>query len=353
MKAENDKSIKKADKKQLFSRRDALRIFGGAGFGMFLTNLANPVSVAGQTKQAVKNSVQKENLQGAGFYRFKVGDLDCISISDGLIKTPAAEFFAAPRAELEDILRDNFLPIDNLTLHINTLIVKTGGKTVLMDTGAGKNIGPTAGFLPANLQKAGVNPEEIIDIVFSHAHLDHIGGNFGANKKIFFPNAKFHIAQKEWDEALKKTNYFGGQTFDKDLSKAVFDAIDKDLAPLKNRISFFNSETEIAPGITAIPADGHTPGHAVYQVKSGAETLLYVGDLIHHAAIQLTRPEISMNSDSYPAQAKAARKTILERIARERQMIMGAHLPFPGVGHLRPRDEKMTSYEWIPIEWQW
>ncbi len=115
-----------------FSRRDALRVFGGAGLGMFLTSLANPVSIAGQTKekQAVKIPAQKVNLQGAGFYRFKVGDLECVAVSDGEIFIKPEEFFdSAPKTELEQILRDNFLPTAQITLSINTLIVKSGGKT--------------------------------------------------------------------------------------------------------------------------------------------------------------------------------------------------------------------------------
>lgn len=356
MKDEDNKTSNEIGEMKRFSRRDALRVFGGAGLGMFLTSLANPVSIAGQTKekQAVKIPAQKDNLQGAGFYRFKVGDLECVAVSDGEIFIKPEEFFdSAPKTELEQILRDNFLPTAQITLSINTLIVKSGGKTVLMDTGAGKNIGPTGGFFHENLQRAGINPATITDIVYSHSHLDHIGGNFGANKKIYFPNARFHIAQKEWDEAIKKTDYFGGRKVDPGLSKVVFDAIDKDLAPLKNRISFFTSDTKIAPGVIAMPTPGHTPGHTIYEVKSGAETLLFVGDLIHHAAIQFARPAITMFGDSYPSEAAAARKKILERVARERLLMMGAHLPYPGIGHIRARDEKGASYEWIPIEWQW
>lgn len=355
MKTQKIKQIKEVVEKRNFSRRDALRTFGGAGLGMFLTSLVNPVSISGQTKEklAVKIPVQKDNLQGAGFYRFKVGNLECFAVSDGSIFMPPVEFFSAPKAEVEQILRENFLPTERLTLHINTLIVKSSGKTILMDTGGGKNLGPTAGFLPANLEKAGIKPAEITDVVFSHAHFDHIGGTIAGKNKNFFPNAKFHISQKEWDEAIKKSDYFGGKKIDETLKKTILDAIDEDLAPFKNRFSFFRSDTEIAPGIMAMPAYGHTPGHAVYQVKSGAESLLFVGDLIHHAAVQFARPEITMFGDSYPTEAAAARRKILERVARERFLLMGSHLPYPGIGHIRARKESRTSYEWIPIEWQW
>lgn len=335
-----------------FTRRGVLRLFGAAGLGLAAAN-TDFFNARAQEKKPLQSKQSGANLQGAGFYRFKVGDLECVAVSDGSIFLPPAEFFSAPKAEVEQILRENFLPTERLTLHINTLIVKSNGKTILMDTGGGKNLGPTAGFLPANLEKAGIKPAEITDVVFSHAHFDHIGGTIAGKNKNFFPNAKFHISQKEWDEAIKKSDYFGGKKIDETMKKVIFDAIDEDLAPLKNRISFFSSDTEIAPGIVAMPAYGHTPGHAVYQVKSGAESLLFVGDLIHHAAVQLARPEITMFGDSYPSEAAAVRQKILKRIAAEKQSMMGAHLPFPGVGHIRARAEKGAAYEWFPIEWQW
>ena len=342
---------KEKTKSNQLTRRGILQMFGAAGIG-----LAAATSALFETNaQTIKSASDpgNGNLQGAGFYRFKVGSLECVSVSDGFLSAPAAEFFVAPKAEVEQILRDNFLPTTQLTLHLNTLVVKTGGQVVLMDTGGGKNVGPTGGFLPANLAKAGIKPEEITDVVFSHAHNDHIGGTITGDKKMFFPNAKFHISQKEWDQALRKKDYFGGKKVDAAIEKSMFEAIDDDLAPLKERISFFSAETEIAPGVTAMPAYGHTPGHAVYQVKSGADSLLYVGDLIHHAAVQLTRPEIAMFGDSFTDEARRTRIKILARLAAERQLMMGAHLTFPGVGHLRARRGKGAGYDWFPLEWQW
>ena len=333
------------------TRRTVLQMLGAAGISLAAVDAAQLETTA-QTK-IIESDPRNGNLQGAGFYRFKIGALECISVSDGFLQLPAAEFFAAPQAEIEQILRDHFLPTTQLTLQLNTLVVKTGGQVVLMDTGGGKNVGPTAGLLPVNLSKAGVKPEEITDVVFSHAHFDHIGGTITADKKIFFPKAKFHISQREWDEAIRKKDYFGGRKVDPAIANSIFAAIDEDLAPLKERITFFTSPTEIAPGVTAIPAEGHTPGHAVYQIKSGADSLLYVGDLIHHAAVQLARPEITMFGDSFPAQSSQERIKILARLAAERQLMMGAHLTFPGVGHLRARSGKGASYDWMPLEWQW
>ena len=338
-------------KSHRLTRRGILRMLGAAGFGLTVSTPAR-FETNGQTTKTPPD-LGSGDLQGAGFYRFKVGSLECVSVSDGFLSSPSAGFFDAPKAEVERILRDNFLPTTQLTLHLNSLIVKAGGQVVLMDTGGGKNGGPTGGFLPANLAKAGIKPEDITDVVFSHAHFDHIGGTITGDKKIFFPNAKFHISQKEWDQALGKKDYFGGKKVDAALEKIIFGAIDNDLAPLKDRISFFSGGKEIAPGVTALPAYGHTPGHAVYQVRSGADSLLYVGDLIHHAAVQLTRPDIAMFGDSFTDEARRARMKILAQLAAERQLMMGTHLTFPGIGHLRARQGRGAGYDWFPLEWQW
>lgn len=355
MKVKNNESSSETDDMKQFSRREALRVFGGAGLGMFLTSLANPVSVAGQTKekQAIKNFAQKDNLQGAGFYRFKVGTLECTSVSDGLINIPSDVFFTAPQSEIEQVLRENFLPTDKIALHINTLVVKTGGKVVLMDTGGGNDLGATAGFLPVNLQRAGIAPREITDVVFTHSHFDHIGGTINAANKFNYPNARYHISQIEWEKAMNPKELFAETKMDAATVKALSDSIKHNLLPLKDRIALFKSDSEIVPGIRALTAYGHTPGHAVYLVESGDERLLFTGDLIHHAAVQFARPEWSMFGDSHPQEAIARRKQILDRVVAERLLIMGSHLPFPGIGHVRAGDAQRKSYQWIPIEWQW
>lgn len=350
-----DFDISKAiDDMKRVSRRDALRVFGGAGFGMFLTTLADPVSISGQTKKirTFNYTAQKDNLQGAGFYRFKVGAFDCTALSDGMITIPSNVFFAAPQAEVEHVLRDNFLPVDKIFLHINTLVVKTGRKVVLIDTGVGNYLGAAAGILPINLHRSGISLDEITDVVFSHAHFDHIGGTINRANKFNFPNARYHISQIEWEMAMNPKEFVGEAKMDAATLKVISEAIKHNLSPLKNRISLFNSDLEIVPGITAMTAYGHTPGHAVYLVKSGDQRLLFTGDLIHHAAVQFARPEWSMFGDSRPQEAFARRKQILDRVVDERLLIMGSHLPFPGIGHVRARDGR-ASYEWIPVEWKW
>lgn len=340
------------------SRRDALCGLGGAGLGLLSVSAANPLSVAAQgtskgPKTTSPDSPSKENLQGAGFYRFKVGEFECAVISDGIINLPPQLLFIAPKSEIEQVLRDNFLPIDKLTLHINALVVKTDRSVVLMDTGVGNTFGPTVGFLKTNLQRAGIAPEAITDIVFTHAHFDHIGGTIDAADQFNYPRARYHLSQPEWEMSKKPKAFLGQAKVDEATLQVIEEGIRHNLDPLKDRVSLFKSDSEIIPGITATTAYGHTPGHSAYLVTSGNERLLFVGDLIHHAAVQFARPGWYVSGDSSPEQAIAARKRIIDRVVDDRILLMGSHLPFPGVGHVRARDAQRTAYEWIPIEWQW
>ncbi len=356
MNAREDKKSNELGEMKRVSRRDALKIFGGAGFGMFLTTLANPVSIAGQTKEKslIVNSAQNINLQGNGFYRFKVGELECFVVSDGDIKAPLPMFAAnVSKTQAENALRDYLLATDRLALHVNTLLVRSGNKTVLIDTGAGANLGPTTGQLITNLARAGFAPEDITDVVFTHAHGDHAGGNTDATGKIVFPNALFHFSQNEWETWTAKNVNLGQTKVDEKTRKFYIELAQKNLLPLKDRIRLFKPGAEIVTGVSSVAAVGHTPGHTAYLIASGSESVLHAGDFAHHYAFQIAHPEWFTAVDFDPHQAVATRKKLLDRAATDRTLIVGSHMPFPGLGHIRVRNNRRTSFEWIPVEWQW
>jgi glyoxylase-like metal-dependent hydrolase (beta-lactamase superfamily II) len=339
---------------QTISRRDALKLFGGASLAVASgLAAANPVSVFGQASNAAVSS--QPNVQGAGFYKFKVGAAECFVVSDGSLAIPPLPALAvnAPKAEAEKVLRDNFLPTTPNTLHVNALVVKTGGKTVLIDTGSGENAGPGNGLLKANLQRAGIAPDQITDVVFTHAHLDHAGGNVAADGKINFPNARFHIAQAEWELWTAKNVSLGKTQVDAATGKAFIEVTQKNLLPLKDRIQLFKPGAEIVTGVTSVAAVGHTPGHTAYLISSGNESLIHAGDFAHHYVFQLFNPDWYVGFDYDPQQAVATRKKLLDRLAADRTLLVGSHLPFPGVGYIRARDARRTSYEWVPTVWQW
>lgn len=345
---ENNDSLKQ------FSRREALRLFSAgavaAGGGLAFSQ----ATAVAQGVNAADNKPTTES-QGAGFYQFKVGTLECFIISDGVLNVPPHPLFAAnaSKTEAENALRDYFLPVNVNPIQVSALVVKTANKTVLIDTGTGNNLGPTAGKLLANLQRAGITPAEITDIAFTHAHGDHVGGHFDVAGKLIYPNARFHIAEREWETWTGKNVNLGQTQADAATSKFYIEAAQKALLPLKDRISVFKPGADIVTGVTSVAAIGHTPGHTAYLVASGSESVLHAGDFAHHIAFQLVHPEWYTAVDFEPQQAVATRKKLLDRVAADRTMLIGSHMPFPGVGHIRARNPARTSFEWVTILWQW
>lgn len=330
--------------------RNVLRVIGG--IGLFLLLASSTINLKAQTADASRPN-SNEHIQGGGFYRFKVGDFECTVISDGMITPPIDIFRGLPKSEIENILHDNFLPTKELTLNLQTLIVKTGTKLILIDTGAGKGRFPLAGNHAENLLRAGIKPEDITDVLITHAHFDHIGGILDSTGKVRFPNARFYISETE-SESVKNMKQFRGEAaLDEATLRLQQQIMDSTIAAIKDKISIFKSDATIVPGIQAINAPGNTPGHSMYLVKSGNDSLLFVGDLIHHAAIQFTRPEYSIAFDSLAKEAISNRKQTLDRVLNEKTRIMGAHLPFPGIGNIKKGNATQASYEWVPVEWRW
>lgn len=356
---QNDKLIKEADKKQTFSRRDALRIFGSAGIGAIGGGLISstadfPVTAQNENRKPETGQPQAD-LQGASFYRFKVGELECLVVSDGVLNAPPIPLFAAnaPKQEAENALRDYFLPTNLVTIHVNALVVKSGNKVVLIDTGSGAYLGATAGRLLANLRRAGIAPEAVTDVVFTHAHVDHAGGTVDASGKILYPNAHFHISQAEWETWTAKNVNLGNTKADDATRKFFIETAQKNLLPIKDRLTVFKPGAEVVTGVSSVAASGHTPGHTAYLVASGSESVLHAGDFAHHFAFQVAHPEWFTQVDFDSQQAVATRKKLLDRVAIDKTLIVGSHMPFPGIGHIRARNARRTSFEWIPVVWHW
>src|SRR5258708_35796292 len=170
------------------SRRAVLSGLGAAT----ASGLAQPALAIGPTA----------NVQVPGAYRFKLGGFECTVVSDGPLKlgTFTAEMFKGMSQErIDEILTANFLDKNDFTVDQNALVVNTGNKLVLIDTGMGfrKIYGPRTGHLLANLRAAGIDPASIDVVALSHAHPDHVWGLVGEDGKPSFPNAQIHITQAD------------------------------------------------------------------------------------------------------------------------------------------------------------
>ena len=265
--------------------------------------LAQPGPAPGAAESFKVGRVQVTALQDAGFTLANDGKVF------GLNATPE---------EVGKVLAAAGAPTDKISLSVDALMVRTGGRVVLIDTG----LGPGAhGALPESLAKAGVTPEDVTDVLITHAHGDHIGGLVGADGKPAFPKAKVRMSANEW--AWLQTQ---------PRSKPVVEAISA-------QVQAFEPGEEILPGITPVALYGHTPGHVGYVIASNGQRLEDIGDTAHSSIVSTAKPEWTVQFDTEKAQGAATRRRELARLAAAHERIFAPHFPFPGVGRLEAKGD--------------
>ena len=273
----------------------------------------------------------------ADVYPFKVGALDVIALRDGgLTDVPNDnKVLGVGRtpAEVAAVLTANGLPGDTFSLSIEPLLVRDGARVVLLDAGAGNSSGPGAGKLPASLAAAGVQPDQITDILISHTHGDHVGGLVNATGGLTFPNATIRMATAEW--AFMQANA--------DM-KALVTAITPKVQ------TFEPGAAALTPSISSVAINGHTPGHMGYEIRSGSDSLLYIGDTMHHSVISVQRPEWQIAFDSDGPTATASRQALLERAASQNLRVYAVHFPFPGLGRIQRKDDGFVWAPEVPVQ---
>jgi Zn-dependent hydrolases, including glyoxylases len=265
------------------------------------------------------------------YYRFKFGDAEATIVSDGTLPLgdPHTNFLGLTPQEMDQQLTDNFLPLSNAVLEQNVLILNTGDRLILFDTGMGslKLFGPTTGKLLNSMKQAGIDPKDIDAVVMSHAHIDHCGGCMADDGTRHFPNAQYYIAQADFDFWTDETKV------PKDF--AVFlETAKKNLLPNRDRMVFFKDGEEFLPGIQAIAAPGHTIGHTIFMITTGGKQLCYIGDLTHHPVLLMKKPLTEFAYDTDPKQAAQSRVKMLTMLAANRIPILAYHFAWPGVGHV-------------------
>ncbi len=274
---------------------------------------------------------------GDASHRFRLGGFDCTVVLDGTraYSHPAEAFFAnAPAGPLRRMLHQHGIDPDTweeCILPYPGLAVKTGEQTVLVDTGAG-SLAPTSGRLVPNLGAAGISPEEIDTVVLSHGHLDHIGGNMGSTGEPAFSNARYVMWKDEWEFWTSEPD-LSGMEVDDHIKELLVTGARDNLLPIRDRLDLVDREGEILPGIHAVPAPGHTPGHMAVLISSGGQELLCIADAALHP-VHLDQPGWYSLFDLSPEEAVASRRRLMDRAAADKALVFAFHFPFPGLGHV-------------------
>jgi glyoxylase-like metal-dependent hydrolase (beta-lactamase superfamily II) len=310
------------------SRRDLLR---GAVAGGVVASLGGVLRFA--PPAAARQSTPAAGAPPAT-HRLSVGQIDVLILADGLFPGPVNLFAVnAPEAELAE---DGLTPTDEFSLSVQPLLVETGGQRVLLDTGIGA-LGPAPGTLMAALETEGIAPEEIDVVLITHMHSDHFGGALDASGAPVFPNARYLINAVE-QEFWSSNPSLGELIVPDDMKEQFRQPIDAALAAFEGMIEQIAPGDEIAPGVVAVDARGHTPGHLAVEISSDGETLLHIVDAAHVPEIHLAHPEWFMAADNWPAWSVTTRKALFDRAADENLLVSTYHFPFPGVGRVT-RDE--------------
>ena len=307
------------------------------------------------TQAAAAENARATDLQGAGFYRFEIGDFKATVISDGYGTIPFWPTFAANQSEADvlPVLEASYSkPVNQFTC--NMLVVETGREKILVDTGFGEVLGPKFGHfsdLKANLLRAGIPPESINIVLTTHGHIDHIAGIISKDGSLAFPNARYAFAEKEW-------TYWTGDRFEADtngapmldvLKQGTIWAAKTSLPRIKDKVQLVKADGEVVHGVNLIAAPGHSYAHSAVLFASGTDQLIHLGD-VANVVMGLQHPDWSTVFDYDSEQAIKTRKSVLDRVATDRTLAMGYHYPFPAVGHIEKFND---AYRWYAAEWTW
>ncbi len=283
--------------------------------------------------------------QAPGWYRMPLGDFEVTALSDGTVALPWDKLLKAPAARTQAALAKQYLksPVET---SVNGYLINTGSKLVLIDAGAAGLFGPTLGRLVKNLEASGYKPEQVDEIYITHLHADHVAGITTADGKMVLPNATVRLDAKEGGYWLEQANAAKAP-------KEMQDAFKGAMVSMKpyvdaGRVKTFEGDTELVPGIRAVAARGHTPGHTIYAVESQGAKMVVWGDLMHVAAVQFPDPTVTVQFDSDSKAAMPARRKAYADAAKHGYYAAIAHVSFPGIGQLRP-DGK--GYRWLPANY--
>lgn len=297
------------------SRRTFLQGIGASAVGLGLS-----------TWFTIQPALAQGNSKVTAFTRFNIGDFEVTAIQDAVFPLDASIFGTnADPDELNALLTGNNLPFGTINATVTVLLVNTGSDLVLLDTGNG-------GSLVATLELLGIGADTITAVVISHLHGDHIGGLAKGGKSVY-PNATVYFPQVEWDFMENPPAGSPATNIIRGAKTALQPAIDA------GKVVYYAPNGEIIPGIEAVAAHGHTPGHSAFLIRSGDDKLLNIVDTALSSVVSLARTDWFAAFDSDPETAAQTRRALLMQATVEGTKVFGYHFAFPGIGYVVAEDE--------------
>jgi glyoxylase-like metal-dependent hydrolase (beta-lactamase superfamily II) len=283
--------------------------------------------------------------QAPGYYRFKVGGFTVTTVYDGYNRRQVEGLVRnAPLGQVQDVLAESFLPTTTYDGPYTVTFVDTGRQLIAFDAGTGGQMASTAGLLPANMAAAGLDPARVGLVVITHCHQDHIHGLTTRDGAAVFPNAEVAVPEVEWAWWSDPTN----ESRSPQGQRVNFANVARRFAPYQARLRRYAPDAELAPGLRAIAAPGHTPGHSLVHVADGGAQLMILADTTHRPELFARRPGLHSLFDFDPGAAEQTRRRVLDQVATDRLRVVGYHFPFPAVGHIAREAE---GYRYMPQEW--
>jgi len=322
-----------------FAMTDRRTLFAAAGALLAAPGLVT--AAVGQTAPAVAST------QAPGFYRFRVGGFVATTVWDGFGRrqNPGTGWVTnADQAAVESALRDAMLPTTHLDNPFIVTFLETPAGLVMFDSGTGNQLVPTAGLMGANLVAAGIDPARVTRILVSHFHADHITGLSTAQNVAAFPNATVFVPEIEWAFWTDATN----ESRVPQAQRGTFANVARRFGAYSGKVERFAAGAEIVPGVRAVAAYGHTPGHTVFHVADGADQLFVTADASSRPEIFLRNPGWSSIFDIDGPAATATRIALFGRIAGERARMTAYHFPFPANGFVQRMGD---GFRFVPADW--
>jgi glyoxylase-like metal-dependent hydrolase (beta-lactamase superfamily II) len=288
--------------------------------------------------------------QAPGFYRYKVGDIEVTVVTDGANRFRFPDGFVANknRDEVNAAWAALFQEKDQMLIPYSPIAVNTGSKLVVIDTGTSEanfeRSKGAAGQFHSNLVASGINPDQVDTVIISHFHGDHINGLLGKDDKPKFTKAEILVPAAEWKYFMDDAE-MGKQTSDR--MKGVFAGLRKVFDALGRKVTPYEANKELAPGITSVATHGHTPGHMSFVIASGNNKVFVQSDVTNNPLF-VRNPGFHLMFDQDPQAAEATRRKVYDMLAAEKMMVQGFHYPFPALAYI---EKAGSGYREIPVPW--